>query len=108
MHESALARQILNAVLERARATAGVQRVRSVHGWVAESERLVTPEVATATFAYYRFRRPSYPADAPRALATRLQAQLDAGRTVYAFFKHEESAAGALVAEAVAQELAAG
>lgn len=39
MHEAALARQILGAVLERARA-ANAQRVLTVRGWVAEDEAL--------------------------------------------------------------------
>ena len=39
MHESTLARQILAAVLERARA-ASARRVRAVRGWIAETEAL--------------------------------------------------------------------
>ncbi|HEY3354059.1 MAG TPA: DUF72 domain-containing protein [Polyangia bacterium] len=75
---------------------------------VAEAEKLVTPDVATASFAYYRFRRPTYTEGEQREITARLRAQLQAGRTVYAFFKHEESAAGALCAEAVGRELADG
>ena len=39
MHESSLARQILDALLDRA-GTAAAQRVRAVHGWIAENEVL--------------------------------------------------------------------
>ena len=39
MHESSLAKQILDAVLDRA-GTAAAQRVRAVHGWIAENEVL--------------------------------------------------------------------
>ena len=39
MHESTLARQILDAVLERA-SSAAAQRVRAVRGWIAETEAL--------------------------------------------------------------------
>lgn len=39
MHESTLARQILDVVLERARGEAA-QRVRTVRGWIAETEAL--------------------------------------------------------------------
>jgi hydrogenase nickel incorporation protein HypA/HybF len=39
MHESALARQILERVLERL-AAAGGRRVLGVHGWIAETESL--------------------------------------------------------------------
>jgi hydrogenase nickel incorporation protein HypA/HybF len=42
MHESSLARRILDAVLERA-GDAGAQRVRAVRGWIAETEAL-SPE----------------------------------------------------------------
>jgi hydrogenase nickel incorporation protein HypA/HybF len=39
MHESILARQILERVLERAGGAAAT-RVRSVHGWIADTEAL--------------------------------------------------------------------
>lgn len=39
MHESSLAKQILDAVLDRAHAD-GAARVRSIRGWVAETETL--------------------------------------------------------------------
>lgn len=39
MHESSLAKQLLGAVLEHARA-AGARQVRVVRGWVAETEAL--------------------------------------------------------------------
>ncbi len=39
MHESSLAKQILDAVLDRAR-TAQAGRVRRVRGWIAETEAL--------------------------------------------------------------------
>jgi len=45
VHESPLARQILRAVLERAGA-AGVERVRRVHGWIAECESLSPDSIA--------------------------------------------------------------
>jgi len=39
MHESSLARQILDVVLAKARGN-GARRIRRVHGWVAETEAL--------------------------------------------------------------------
>jgi hydrogenase nickel incorporation protein HypA/HybF len=49
MHESTLARQILDAVLARARED-GVRRIRRVRGWVAETEAL-SPESLGFHFA---------------------------------------------------------
>jgi hydrogenase nickel incorporation protein HypA/HybF len=49
MHESSLGKQVLEAVLERARG-AGAARVVAVHGWVAETEHL-NPEAIAFHFA---------------------------------------------------------
>ena len=65
----------------------------------AESEKLVVPERLTAPFAYLRLRKEEYPAEERSALSTKVKGLVDAGQNVYAFFKHEESPAGALYAE---------
>ncbi len=66
---------------------------------LAESEKFEVPEVITAPFVYVRLRMPDYtPADRAE-IAERARRLLDDGRDVYAFFKHEESPAGALYAE---------
>jgi len=66
---------------------------------LAESEKLVIPEVVTANFVYSRLRMPEYsPADRPE-IAVRAEQLLGQGRDVYVFFKHEETPAGALYAE---------
>jgi hydrogenase nickel incorporation protein HypA/HybF len=49
MHETSLARQVLDAVLQRAE-TDGASRVREVRGWVAETESL-SPESLALHFA---------------------------------------------------------
>ena len=49
MHESSLARQVLETVLQRA-ASHGASRVRVVRGWVAETESL-SPESLSLHFA---------------------------------------------------------
>jgi len=79
--------------------TYAVLRRHNVALCLAESESLETPDVTTADFAYLRLRKPSYTADDVDRIGTRVRAMLTAGRDVYAFFKHEESAAGALEAE---------
>jgi uncharacterized protein YecE (DUF72 family) len=66
---------------------------------LAESEKFEIPEVFTAGFVYVRLRKPDYsPADRAE-IALRARRLVDSGRDVYAFFKHEESPAGALYAE---------
>jgi uncharacterized protein YecE (DUF72 family) len=65
---------------------------------VAETEEMTTPEVATAGFIYYRFRKPNYPPDERKAMIDRIQQHLSAGRDVFAYFKHEETPEGAMYA----------
>ncbi len=66
---------------------------------VAESDKLVVPEVVTAGFVYERLRKPSYSDDDLAAIAARARGFLAAGLDVYLVFKHDETAAGALEAE---------
>ncbi len=65
---------------------------------VAESEERTTPEVTTADFNYYRFRKPNYPLEERQAMVERIQQHLAAGRDVFAYFKHEETPEGAMYA----------
>jgi len=66
---------------------------------LAESEKLVVPEVVTANFVYSRLRMPEYSAEDRAEIASRVEQLLGQGRDVYVFFKHEETPAGALYAE---------
>jgi len=66
---------------------------------LAESEKLVIPEIVTANFVYSRLRMPEYSPDDRNEIAERVQQLLGQGRDVYVFFKHEETPAGALYAE---------
>ena len=59
---------------------------------------MTTPEVATAGFVYYRFRKPTYTADERRTMVARIGEHFAAGRDVFAYFKHEETPEGALYA----------
>lgn len=65
---------------------------------VAETETRTTPDVTTADFAYYRFRKPSYTGEERKAMLDRIEQHLAARRNVYAYFKHEETPEGALYA----------
>jgi uncharacterized protein YecE (DUF72 family) len=65
---------------------------------VAETEERTTPDVVTAPFVYYRFRKPTYTGEERGAMVTRIGEHLAAGRDVFAYFKHEETPEGALFA----------
>ena len=56
---------------------------------IAENEELVTPDVHTADFSYYRFRKPNYSDEELKAIATRVRQRGEKGQ-VFAFLKHEE------------------
>jgi uncharacterized protein YecE (DUF72 family) len=63
---------------------------------IAESEKLECPDVATANFVYYRFRKPEYSKADTRAIENRIREHLSAGRDAFVYFKHEETPEGAL------------
>ena len=66
---------------------------------LAESEKFEVPEVLTAGFVYVRLRKADYSPEDRAEIAQRARRMLESGRDVYAFFKHEETPAGALYAE---------
>jgi uncharacterized protein YecE (DUF72 family) len=72
---------------------------------VAETEERVTPDVVTADFSYYRFRKPEYSAEERKAMVERIREHLAQGRNVFAYFKHEETPQGALYATEVLNEI---
>jgi uncharacterized protein YecE (DUF72 family) len=67
-----------------------ILREHNVTLCVAETEKLDTPEVRTASYIYFRFRQPSYSADDLKKLADRVGRCVADGLETYAFFKHEE------------------
>lgn len=71
---------------------------------IAESDELEVPEVHTASFSYYRFRKSDYTEAALQQVAERIT-QVAEGREVYAFLKHEETPDGALNARRLLQRL---
>lgn len=77
----------------------GLLKKHGVALCLAESEKLVVPEVVTADFVYSRLRMPEYSAEDRKEIAGRVEQLLGEGRDVYVFFKHEETPAGALYAE---------
>src|SRR5437867_2587074 len=84
-------------------ATWDTLRERNIALCVAETEERNPPDVVTADYAYYRYRKPRYTADERKAMVGRMQEHLAAGRDVFAYFKHEETPEGALYAVDVLQ-----
>ena len=74
-----------------------VLRHHSVALCVAESEDLETPDIATASFASYRFRKSGY-SRAQLDVIERILRQRSAKGEVFAYFKHEEEPTGAVSA----------
>jgi uncharacterized protein YecE (DUF72 family) len=79
-------------------------RHHSVALCVAESDDLVTPDVVTAPFMYYRFRKSEYSAARLDALENILRQRPSEG-DVFAYFKHEEQPAGAICAVDILRRL---
>ena len=74
---------------------------------VAETEERVTPDVVTADFCYYRYRKPEYTPEERQAMLRRMREHLANGRDTYAYFKHEETPQGALYAVEVRRQAGA-
>jgi uncharacterized protein YecE (DUF72 family) len=66
----------------------------------AESEKLETPDVQTANFAYLRLRKAEYSAKERAALQERIATLSEKG-DVYVYFKHEDTPEGAVHAESL-------
>ena len=74
---------------------------------VAETEERITPDVVTADFCYYRYRKPEYTPEERQAMLRRMQEHLSNGRDTYAYFKHEETPQGAIYAVDVLKQAGA-
>ncbi|HZQ92189.1 MAG TPA: DUF72 domain-containing protein [Terriglobales bacterium] len=66
---------------------------------VAGSEKIECPDVTTGAFAYYRFRKPEYSAGELKQIEAKMREHTQAGHDVFAYFKHEDTPAGARYAE---------
>lgn len=64
----------------------------------AESEKMKTPAVQTADFAYLRLRKEDYSAAARKEISARVAEAATVG-DVFVYFKHEDTPEGALYAE---------
>jgi uncharacterized protein YecE (DUF72 family) len=81
-----------------------VMRAANVALCQAESEKLETPDVQIADFAYLRLRKEDYSAKAQKAVTTRV-AELAKKGDVFVYFKHEDTPEGALHAEGLLKSL---
>jgi uncharacterized protein YecE (DUF72 family) len=95
-HESWLCEEIYSVLADR-----------QVALCLAESEKLVVPEVITAGFVYARLRKPDYSVEDRADIARRADQMLSAGKDLYVYFKHEETPAGAVYAEELLRSAAA-
>ena len=66
----------------------------------AESEKIETPKVQTAGFSYLRLRKEDYSPKARKELTQSVGTLAKQG-DVFVYFKHEETAEGALYAESL-------
>lgn len=66
----------------------------------AESEKLETPDVATADFSYFRLRKEEYSASARHQVKRKITDAAHSG-DVFVYFKHEDTPDGAFYAEAL-------
>lgn len=82
-------------------------RAKNAAVCVAESEKLETPDVVTADFAYYRMRKADYSPAERKQIAQRLESHQAAGRDVFIYFKHEDTPEGALYAEELLKQFGA-
>jgi uncharacterized protein YecE (DUF72 family) len=71
---------------------------------LAESEKIETPNIQTASFAYLRLRKKGYSAKARKELSSAVSDLASRG-DVFVYFKHEETAEGALYAESLLAEV---
>ena len=78
----------------------GVLRAANAALCNAESDKLESPDVQTADFAYLRLRKEKYSAKERNALEQRI-AKLASAGDVFGYFKHEDTPEGALHAEKV-------
>jgi len=81
----------------------GLLRKANVALCVAESDKIETPDVATADYRYYRLRKEDYSPAARKALSRKV-AEAARGGDVFVYFKHEDTPEGALYAEALLKD----
>ena len=72
---------------------------RNIALCLAESDKLVVPRRTTANFVYFRLRKTEYLPEDRAEIARTVSELLLQDKSVYVFFKHEDTPAGALYAQ---------
>ena len=80
-------------------------RTRNLAVCVADSERLSTPVIVTADYAYFRLRDEGYTPDDIARWGDLLRERASACREVFVYFKHEEEGKGPEFAKLLMQHL---
>lgn len=73
---------------------------------IAESEKLATPDIATANYGYLRLRREDYVEADVERWSEKIRARAGAWSDAYVYFKHEESGFGPRLATQMRKMLA--
>jgi uncharacterized protein YecE (DUF72 family) len=81
-----------------------VLRLRNVALCIADSEKMSTPVVATADYAYFRLRDEGYQAEDLTRWASVIRG-LDGMKSTFVYFKHEEEGKGPAFAKQLASAL---
>ena len=80
-------------------------RRRNVCLCIADTDKLQTPQIATADWGYLRLRRQDYQADEVNRWADLIKAQRERWSDVFVYFKHEEAGTGPRLATQMMQLL---
>jgi uncharacterized protein YecE (DUF72 family) len=81
-------------------------RARRLALCIADSEKLSTPVVATASYGYFRLRDEGYTPEALTQWAETIRAHQSEWTDTFVYFKHEESGKGPEFAQALKERLA--
>jgi len=82
-------------------------RKRNVCLCIADTDKLKTPQIATADWGYLRLRREDYQPDDVNRWADVVKAQCERWSDVFVYFKHEEAGIGPKLAKQMMQLLGA-
>jgi uncharacterized protein YecE (DUF72 family) len=80
-------------------------RARNLALCIADSEKLTTPTIITAPYAYFRLRDEGYGREEIERWAAEIQSKAAACDDVYVYFKHEESGKGPEFARLLSEAL---
>ncbi len=86
--------------------TYSLLRMKNIALCIADSEKLATPDIATADYGYLRLRREDYTEVDIARWAEAIRARSDTWSDAFIYFKHEESGVGPKFAQQLIEQLA--